>query len=97
MSVEIPGVVFKDPKTYDELLSELTQCMMEAVRLRESLDSILLMLELSGGKMRERLDTAAEMIEEALYDDRRWQGVEKFIDTFHMVREANEAAKKELS
>lgn len=68
------------PKTRDEILHEYTLCMQEAVRLREVLGMILLCVDFSSGKMREKLEAVADMAESALYAKGRWMGVEEFAD-----------------
>ena len=68
------------PKTREEILDEYTRCMHEAVRLRHVLSMILLCIEFSSGKMREKLEAVAGMSEDALYAKGRWKGVEDFAD-----------------
>lgn len=68
------------PKTREEILSEYALCMQEAVRLREALGMIILCVDYSSGKMREKLEAVADMAEAALYAEGRWDGVEAFSD-----------------
>ena len=83
---------------------QMTLACLEGMRLRSYLKNILLWIDYMPGKMKDRLEAAADLAEEGLWDADRWQGFEKY-ERFHVavtggsevedvVRASNDEAKQ---
>ncbi len=70
-------------KSREEIIAEYEQCVREALRLRAHLKDIILCIDWMGGKMRDRLDNAADIAQDALYDPDRWMRLDEIEDDLY--------------
>jgi hypothetical protein len=70
-------------KSREEIIEEYELCVREALRLRAHLKDIILCIDWMGGKMRDRLDNAADIAQDALYDPDRWKRLDEIEDSLY--------------
>lgn len=70
-------------KSREEIIAEYELCVREALRLRAHLKDIIMCIDWMGGKMRDRLDNAADIAQDALYDPDRWKVLDEIENSLY--------------